>query len=88
MVFTGYAGSSNLITNAKIVRALVNQSIIVNGQLKDTREEAVFAKSIIHDKSFALVASVSHIPRAMTLFKNMGINPIAAPTDFHGKNQA
>jgi hypothetical protein len=23
----------------------------------------------------------------MTLFKNMGMNPIAAPTDFHGKNQ-
>ncbi len=28
------------------------------------------------------------MPRAMTLFKNMGMNPIAAPTDFHGKNQA
>ncbi|BBB23669.1 conserved hypothetical protein [Isorropodon fossajaponicum endosymbiont JTNG4] len=90
MIFTGYEGSSNLITNAKIskVAGISHQSIIINGQPKDTQEEAVLAKSIINDKSFALVTSASHMPRAMTLFKNMGMNPIAAPTDFHGKNQA
>lgn len=93
MIFTGYARSSNLITNAQInakiakVAGISHQNIIINGQPKDTREEAVFAKSIIHDKSFVLVTSASHMPRAMTLFKNMGMNPIAAPTDFHGKNQ-
>ncbi len=88
IIFTGYAGTTNITTakmNAKLALALgVDvKNIIVNGDPKDTREEAVFTKSIIANEAFVLVTSASHMPRSMMIFQSLGLNPIPAPTDFY-----
>ena len=32
-----------------------------------------------------MVTSTTHMPRSMKLFKSLGLNPIAAPTDYNKK---
>ena len=93
LIFTGYSGSnSNTIPNAEInasiarIAGIGNQNIIINGKPKDTKEEGDFAKSILGVSPFILVTSAAHMPRAMKLFKDLGLNPIAAPTSFHGND--
>jgi uncharacterized SAM-binding protein YcdF (DUF218 family) len=93
LIFTGYTGFDNDIPNAEInasiarIAGIGKQNMLINGEPKDTKEEANFAKSILGDKVFILVTSASHMPRAMKLFKGVGLNPIAAPTDFRGKDK-
>ena len=88
LIFTGFPGFGNQISNAEInakiarIANISNNNLIVNGNPKDTQEEAKFAKSIVGSKPFILVTSVSHMDRAIELFTNMGMNPIAAPTEF------
>lgn len=48
---------------------------------KDTREEALALKKRIGKEKFILVTSAAHMKRAMILFENEGLNPIASPTN-------
>jgi uncharacterized SAM-binding protein YcdF (DUF218 family) len=91
LIFTGYKGKttlSNAEMNARLAEALgVNKKdIIINGHPTDTKEEAIFTKSIVGKQAFALVTSATHMPRAMMLFKSLGMHPIAAPTNFYKNN--
>ena len=88
LIFTGYEGKTdtpNAHMNARLAVALgVNmEDMLVNGMPVDTKEEAVFAKTIIGEKPFVLVTSATHMPRAMHLFESLGMHPIPAPTNFH-----
>lgn len=52
---------------------------------RNTYENALYAKTILnHYKidNFFLVTSAWHMPRAMMIFKAMGLNPIPASTDY------
>ena len=87
LIFTGYKGrteTSNAEMNAALATALgvVKEAMIINGSPDDTREEALFTKTIVGSQPFVLVTSATHMPRAMQLFKMQGMHPIAAPTDF------
>ena len=87
IIFTGYAGRTNVtnaVMNSRLALSLGvdSQNMIINGTPVDTREEAIFTQSIVGKEPFALVTSATHMPRAMTLFKSFGMNPIAAPTNF------
>jgi len=94
LIFTGYSGFDNTVPNAEINSSIAiiadidNQNIIVNGNPKDSKEEVNFSKAIITDSRFILVTSASHMPRAMALYNDVGLNPIPAPTDFHGKDKS
>lgn len=90
IIFTGYEGNTNVATaimNAKLAKALgvKEANLLVNPKPKDTKEEAVFTKSIVADEAFILVTSATHMPRSMMLFKSLGLNPIPAPTNFYKK---
>ena len=87
LIFTGYDGDTtlpNATVNSEIALSLgvENKMMIVNPLPRDTREEALFAKSIVGKQPFVLVTSASHMPRAIKLFKDLGMEPVAAPTDF------
>lgn len=93
LIFTGYEGEtdiSNAKMNAKLAIALgvEKENIIINSKPKDTQEEAVFVKSIVGESAFVLVTSATHMSRSIKLFKTLGLNPIAAPTDFHKDESA
>jgi len=90
IIFTGYKGKtevSNAVMNAKLAVALgvSKTDLIINPLPKDTKEEALFTKTIVGNKAFVLVTSASHMPRAMILFRSLGMHPIAAPTNFYAK---
>jgi uncharacterized SAM-binding protein YcdF (DUF218 family) len=87
LIFTGYEGdtnTSNAQMNASLAMALgvKPEEIIIEPKPKDTKEEALFTKSLIADEPFILVTSATHMPRAMKLFNSLGLHPIAAPSDF------
>lgn len=88
LVFTGYKGDTdiaNAVINARLAASLgvEEKNMIINPDPKDTKEEASFLRSIVANENFVLVTSATHMPRAMMLFESLGLNPIAAPTDFH-----
>lgn len=88
IIFTGYEGDTNT-SNAQMNAALASaigvekDDMVVFGLPKDTKEEAFFTKDLVGEKPFILVTSATHMPRAMKIFKNLGLDPIPAPTDFH-----
>jgi uncharacterized SAM-binding protein YcdF (DUF218 family) len=54
---------------------------------RNTHEEAkTYAAQFDKNIPVILVTSASHMPRAMMMFKSVGITPIPAPTDFQSKS--
>jgi len=91
LIFTGYKGDMTLANsdvNAKMALSLgvLAEDIIMNSKVQDTQEEALFAKSVVGEKPFILVTSATHMLRAVKLFRDNGLNPIPAPTDFKKQN--
>jgi uncharacterized SAM-binding protein YcdF (DUF218 family) len=56
--------------------------MIIEDRPHDTFEEAKLLQPMLKDKPFVLVTSAAHMVRAMKLFQESGMRPIAAPTDF------
>jgi uncharacterized SAM-binding protein YcdF (DUF218 family) len=59
--------------------------IAIENQSSNTFESAVHLKDRIKDSEFILVTSAGHMPRALAAFRQMGMNPIPAPTDYLAK---
>jgi len=88
IIFTGYAGNtdtSQAVMNEKLAEELnvSRNDLVINSLQKDTKEEALFAKTVVGNAPFVLVTSASHMPRAMMLFQSLGLHPIAAPTNYY-----
>jgi len=64
------------------------KDILMQTGAKDTKEEAKALKNRLGSESFLLVTSAYHMPRSMMLFKNEGLNPIAAPTYFNNEKES
>ena len=61
------------------------EAIIEEGDSLNTSEDASFAAKIVQDngwKKVILVTSALHMPRAMKLFKKVGLEVIPAPVDY------
>jgi len=56
--------------------------LVLETQSRDTEAQANLILPLVGTERFFLVTSASHMPRSMALFKKLGMNPIAAPTDF------
>ncbi len=92
LILTGYAGGDStphalIQFRVAIALGVSKEDIIVRIEPKDTQEEALSVKKIVKNNPFILVTSASHIPRAMTIFKDSGLNPIAAPTNYYAKKE-
>ena len=60
-------------------------AIILEPKALNTYENAVNVKVILTERKidrFLLVTSAAHMPRSMMIFRKLGMNPIAAPTDY------
>lgn len=92
LIVSGYAGFDDETPHALISKQVAismgidEKDILTQEEAKDTFEETQYAKKFIGDKRFILVTSAYHMPRSMKLFKQNGLNPIAAPTDFLQEN--
>jgi uncharacterized SAM-binding protein YcdF (DUF218 family) len=56
------------------------KDIIMEADSKDTKDEVHFIKRIVKDNPFILVTSACHMPRAIAMFRKLGLDPIPAPT--------
>jgi uncharacterized SAM-binding protein YcdF (DUF218 family) len=93
LIFSGYGNDdkiSNARANARVAAALgVNpEDILLLENTRDTGAEAEAVKKIVGGEKVILVTSTAHMPRAMALFENAGLNVTPAPTDFRGKKSA
>lgn len=75
---------AGIMQNTAVMLGVNQQNTLLENGSRDTHQEAVFLKKIVGDHSFLLVTSAYHMPRAMALFENLGMHPIAAPTQFIG----
>ncbi len=81
----GSPAEATVMNNTAIALGIARNHMIVEAGSKNTRQEALRLKSTLQSKPFVLVTSASHMPRAMALFKKLGMHPIAAPTQYLAK---
>jgi len=72
----------------KVIKALglPNNRIIIEAESTSTYENAVVLQKKLNDRPFILITSAGHMPRAMGIFKKLGMNAIPAPTDYMAGN--
>src|SRR5438132_9241354 len=63
------------------------KDIVVETQSRDTEGSAQFVQAIVGKDRFILVTSASHMRRSQALFRKLGMDPIAAPTDYESSSQ-
>jgi len=64
------------------------KNIVLETKSRDTEESAQFVQPIVGRDRFILVTSASHMKRAEALFRKLGMDPIAAPTDYESSSQS
>lgn len=87
IITSGYGGYNPMSDAQSAALKLIDvgvpkEDILVEAKSQDTHEEALMMKQYVQDRPFYLVTSALHMPRAMLLFEQEGLTPIAAPTDF------
>ena len=63
------------------------KDLVLETQSRDTEESAQFVQPIVGKDRFILVTSASHMRRSQALFRKLGMDPIAAPTDYESSSQ-
>lgn len=61
------------------------EKILVDATSRNTYENAVNTKSLMHERqlsSLILVTTANHLPRAMGCFRKIGLEPIPYPVDY------
>lgn len=58
------------------------EDLVLETRSADTRDQAELIGEYVDGAPFMLVTSASHMPRAMYLFRNQGLDPVPAPAHF------
>jgi uncharacterized SAM-binding protein YcdF (DUF218 family) len=82
LILSGGHFSSGGMAEVAEALGVSEREILQLGEPPDTEEESRQVAPIVGSRPFVLVTSASHMPRAMALFRDMKLQPIAAPTDF------
>ncbi len=77
--------TAQAVRNFFIHRGIPSETIIIEGQSRDTWENIQNVKEIVKEQPFFLVTSAYHLKRSEQEFKKVNANPIPAPTDFKRK---
>ncbi|MFH0958443.1 MAG: ElyC/SanA/YdcF family protein [Pseudomonadota bacterium] len=81
----GAPSSAEKMAELPMFLGIPRESLILETRALDTDDEARLFKPTVGEKPFALVTSASHMPRSLSIFRSMGMNPIACPCDFRAK---
>ncbi len=85
LLLSGGTGGFDPVPNAKVMADVAasigveQENIVLETTSNDTKDQADLIKTIVGEDPFILVTSASHMPRAMGLFKKIGMKPIPAP---------
>lgn len=72
---------AQVMGRAALLMGVNPHDIIEESTSRDTEDQARLLKPLLGEKRFFLVTSAFHMPRAMSLFRKQGLQPVAAPTD-------
>ena len=73
---------SEVLADVALALRVEKKNLILESLSRDTEEEAIVIQKMVGKDPFVLVTSASHMPRAMGLFRKLGMHPIPAPTDY------
>lgn len=87
LILSGYNGGTSvsnarMMANVAVSLGVAKSDIILLENAQDTWDEAHQAARFVGEKRMILVTSASHMQRAMDEFKNAGLAPIPAPTNY------
>jgi uncharacterized SAM-binding protein YcdF (DUF218 family) len=82
IMMSGSKAEPELIKKLLSALGLPENRVIIEAESENTYENAVVLKKKLGDKPFILITSAGHMPRAVGVFKKLGMNPIPAPTDY------
>lgn len=86
LVLSGAArGSAEAMAELPVQLGIPMDAMIIRTNFLDTVDEVDSFKEIVGAEPFALVTSAFHMPRAVTLFKEKGANPIPCPCGFENR---
>ncbi len=85
MGFGPEANNPKLMGRLAIELGVASDSLIIKAQAWDTAQEATLFSKLVEGEPFALVTSAYHMPRAMMLFRMLGLHPIPSPCEFKAK---
>ena len=92
IVVSGGSGNPFVkVTEAEIMRELLldlsipAKRIRIEGKSRDTYENAGLVQKLRLKRPLILVTSASHMPRALSVFRALGMRPLPAPCDFRSK---
>jgi len=74
--------SGKLMAETAVLLGIGMDRIVLEPASLDTADQAEALAGILGDRSFALVTSAFHMPRAVKLFRRLGMDPMPAPCDF------
>jgi len=92
LVLSGYGGSDpvpNAVVYADMAAALGvgRDRMVIEARPSSTSEEARDLEPLLRGRSFALVTSAAHMPRALGIFRAQGLTPTPAPTGHLAKRR-
>jgi uncharacterized SAM-binding protein YcdF (DUF218 family) len=82
--FSGEIPEARVMRETALKYGLSPSRLVLEENSWDTHDEARLLKKTLGKDSFYLVTSACHMPRSIAMFKKMGTQPIASPTDFQG----
>ena len=92
LIFSGGKFKSSepeAVLMAQVAKLLgvAQQDMLLEPESKDTEAQAMNIKPLVGNDRLILVTSAGHMPRSMALFKQAGMSPIPAPTDYQTNPQ-
>ena len=78
----GNISNAEVMADAAIALGVDKSDIVLETLSRDTEDEAMFIREMVMDDPIVLVTSAAHMPRSMTLFEELGMAPVPAPTDY------
>jgi uncharacterized SAM-binding protein YcdF (DUF218 family) len=86
----GMRSEAEAMADMLVELGVARDRIKLESASRTTAENAAFAKTLAAGTSapWLLVTSAYHMPRAMGVFRKAGVPVIAAPTDWHGDDDA
>ena len=92
LIVTGGIGYDP-VANAEVVGRVAlsigvpRDRLIIENRPRDTLQEAEMLLPLLGKEEFILVTSALHMQRAMKIFQEQGMHPLAAPTDYVMKKE-
>jgi uncharacterized SAM-binding protein YcdF (DUF218 family) len=88
LILTGRSDSKGILADADVMADVAEEwgvnpeNMVLETKARDTMDHAIYVHEIVGKDKFILVTSAAHMHRAMRLFRNQGMEPIPAPTDY------